>query len=83
MSKDELKRIARHEAGHVLMSYLLKYMRWGSVTKNQQITNYILSHICVLLGGISAEMIYYKELSSGGHDDIEKVTSLIQHYYKD
>ena len=102
MSKDELKRVARHEAGHALMSYLLKsceppikvsilprgeaalgFSQQKSTDNKLYTQNYILSHICVLLGGRSAEMIYYQELSSGAHDDIEKVTSLIQHYYKD
>ena len=102
MSKDELKRVSRHEAGHALMSYLLKscehpikvsilprgeaalgFSQQKSTDNKLYTQNYILSHICVLLGGRSAEMIYYKELSSGAHDDIEKVTSLIQHYYKD
>ena len=35
-----------------------------------------------LLGGRSAEKIFYEELSSGAHDDIEKVTQLVEHYYK-
>ena len=102
MSKDELKRVARHEAGHALISYLLKsceppikvsilprgeaalgFSQQKSTDNKLYTQNYILSHICVLLGGRSAEMIYYEELSSGAHDDIEKVTSLIKHYYKD
>ena len=44
--------------------------------------HYVLSQICVLLGGRSAEKIFYDELSSGAHDDIEKVTQLIEYYYK-
>ena len=44
--------------------------------------NYILSQICVLLGGRSAEKIFYNEVSSGASDDIERVTNLIEHYFK-
>ena len=101
MSPVELKRVARHEAGHALMSYLLKsceppvkvsilprgeaalgFSQQKPDDKKLYTENYVLSHICVLLGGRSAERIYYDELSSGAHDDIE-VTMLIQHYYKD
>ena len=38
--------------------------------------------LCVLLGGRSAEKIFYNEVSSGAFDDIEKITNLIEHYYK-
>ena len=101
MSSSELERVAKHEAGHALMSYLLKsceppvkvsilprgeaalgFSQQKSDDKKLYTENYILSHICVLLGGRSAEQIFYSELSSGAHDDIEKVTNLIEHYYK-
>ena len=102
MSKEELERVAHHEAGHAIMSFLLKdcehpikvsilprgeaalgFSQQKSVDKKLYTENYILSHICVLLGGRCAEKIFYDELSSGAHDDIEKVTNLITHYYKD
>jgi ATP-dependent Zn protease len=102
MSKQELERVAHHEAGHAIMSFLLKdcehpikvsilprgeaalgFSQQKSVDKKLYTENYILSHICVLLGGRCAEKIFYDELSSGAHDDIEKVTNLITHYYKD
>ena len=101
MNSSELERVSRHEAGHALMSYLLKnceppvkvsilprgeaalgFSQQKSDDKKLYTENYILSHICVLLGGRSAEKIFYNELSSGAHDDIEKVTNLIEHYYK-
>ena len=43
--------------------------------------DYILSQICVLLGGRSAELILYENLSTGASDDIEKVSSLITNYH--
>ena len=101
MNSSELERVSRHEAGHALMSYLLKnceppvkvsilprgeaalgFSQQKSDDKKLYTENYILSHICVLLGGRTAEKIFYNELSSGAHDDIEKVTNLIEHYYK-
>ena len=70
MSKQELERVAHHEAGHAIMSFLLKdcehpikvsilprgeaalgFSQQKSVDKKLYTENYILSHICVLLGG--------------------------------
>ena len=101
MTKDELERVSRHEAGHALMSYMLKncehpvkvsilprgeaalgFSQQKPDDKKLYCQNYILSQICVLLGGRSAEKIFYDDVSSGAHDDIEKVTNLIEHYYK-
>jgi len=101
MNKEELKRVSYHEAGHALMSYLLKDCEppvkvsilprgEAALGFSQQKPNdmklytesFIVSHICVLLGGRSAEKIFFSELSSGAHDDIEKVTNMIEHYYK-
>ena len=101
MSKNELERVAKHEAGHAFMSYVLKnceppvkvsilprgeaalgFSQQKADDKKLYSQYYILSQICVLLGGRSAEKIFYNELSSGAHDDIEKVTQLLEHYYK-
>ena len=102
MSKVELERVSKHEAGHALMSYLLKnceppvkvsilprgeaalgFSQQKPNDKKLYTQHYILSQICILLGGRSAEKIFYKELSSGAHDDIEKVTNLIEYYFKE
>ena len=101
MSKNELERVSKHEAGHALMSYVLKnceppvkvsilprgeaalgFSQQKPDDKKLYTQYYVLSQICVLLGGRSAEKIFYQELSSGAHDDIEKVTQLMEHYYK-
>ena len=101
MTKDELERVAKHEAGHAIMSYMLKncqhpikvsilprgeaalgFSQQKPDDKKLYCQNYILSQICVLLGGRSAEKIFYNEVSSGASDDIERVTNLIEHYFK-
>ena len=101
MSKLELERVSKHEAGHALMSYLLKnceppvkvsilprgeaalgFSQQKPDDRKLYTQYYVLSQICVLLGGRSAEKIFYQELSSGAHDDIEKVTQLMEYYYK-
>ena len=70
MNKEELKRVSYHEAGHALMSYLLKDCEppvkvsilprgEAALGFSQQKPNdmklytesFIVSHICVLLGG--------------------------------
>ncbi len=101
MTKTELERVSKHEAGHAFMSYVLKnceppvkvsilprgeaalgFSQQKPDDKKLYTQFYILSQICVLLAGRCAEKIFYNELSSGAHDDIEKVTQLVEHYYK-
>ena len=41
----------------------------------------ITSRLCVLLGGRVAEHIMYGDYSSGAHDDIEKVTTLVRQWF--
>ncbi len=43
-------------------------------------SNFILSQICVLLGGRGAEKIFYNSFSSGAHDDIERATTFAEKY---
>ena len=101
MTKSELERVSKHEAGHALMSYLVKgceppvkvsilprgeaalgFSQQKPDDKKLYTEDFILSQVCVLLGGRSAEKLFYGNLSSGAYDDIEKVTSLIENYYK-
>lgn len=101
MTKYELERVAKHEAGHALMSYLIEgceppvkvsilprgeaalgFSQQKPDDKKLYTEDFILSQVCVLLGGRSAEKIFYGNLSSGAYDDIEKVTNLIENYYK-
>ena len=44
---------------------------------------HLVKQILVLLSGRSTEKIFFNSLSSGAYDDIEKVTRIIQSYFKD
>ena len=44
---------------------------------------FLISQLFVLLGGRSSEKVFYKSLSSGAFDDIEKVTKIAESYFKD
>ena len=45
--------------------------------------NYLIKQILVLLGGRSTEKIFFDNLSSGAYDDIDKVTRIVESYFKD
>ena len=101
MSKEELERVAHHEAGHALMGYLLEnsnppikvsilprgesalgFSQPKPEDRKLYTQNFILSQICVLLGGRVAEKIIYNNYSSGAYDDIEKITKLLKEWFE-
>jgi len=41
----------------------------------------LISQLCVLMGGRVAEKIMYGNYSSGAHDDIERATVIIKHWF--
>ncbi len=43
-------------------------------------SNFILAHICVLLGGRGAEKLFFESYSSGAHDDITRATHMAEKY---
>ena len=43
-------------------------------------SDFIISHICVLLAGRGAEKIFYNSYSSGAHDDISRATHMAGKY---
>jgi len=45
--------------------------------------NYLIKQILVLLAGRTTEKIFFYSLSSGAYDDIEKVTKIVESYFKD
>jgi ATP-dependent metalloprotease FtsH len=50
-------------------------------TDNKLYTSeFILSHLCVLLAGRGAEKIFYQNYSSGAHDDITRATHMAGKY---
>lgn len=100
MNKYELERVAYHETGHALLSYLLKDkeppIKVSIVPRGEAalgftlnrgndkklITeSYLIGEVMILLGGRAVEKIFYNEFSSGSHDDINKVTSILHNYY--
>ncbi len=44
------------------------------------VENQVISKISVLLGGRSAEKVFFENVSSGAYDDIEKISLLIKNY---
>ena len=48
-----------------------------------QTEDYFLKQILVLLAGRTSEKIFFNSLSSGAHDDIQKVTKLSELYFKE
>lgn len=100
MEKLERERVAHHEAGHALMSFILKdsshpikvsilprgenalgFSQPKPEDRKLYTQNFLLAQVCVLLGGRVAEKIIYGNYSSGAHDDIERVTNLIKHWF--
>jgi ATP-dependent metalloprotease FtsH len=45
--------------------------------------NYLIKQLLVLLAGRSSEKVFYNNLSSGAHDDINKITNIVESYFKD
>lgn len=45
--------------------------------------NYLIKQILVLLAGRTTEKIFFDSLSSGAYDDIDKVTKIVESYFKD
>ena len=43
-------------------------------------SDFIISHICVLLGGRGAEKLFFNSYSSGAHDDINRATHMARKY---
>jgi ATP-dependent metalloprotease FtsH len=43
--------------------------------------DFLLAQLCVLLGGRVAEKIMYGNYSSGAHDDIDKATNIVKHWF--
>ena len=58
----------------------LGYSQQKSNNKKLMVYEEVLSRISVLLGGRSAEKIFYDNVSSGASDDIEKASILIKNY---
>jgi cell division protease FtsH len=100
MEKEERERVAHHEAGHAIMSYILKdsnhpikvsilprgenalgFSQPKPEDRKLYTQNFLLAQMCVLLGGRVAEKIIYGNYSSGAHDDIERVTNLVKHWF--
>ena len=100
LTKEELNRVAHHEAGHALMSYLLfdsePPIKVSIIPRGQhalgfsqskpklrrlETKSHILSRIAVLLGGRTAEIIFFGEVSTGASDDIEKISVLAERYH--
>jgi len=45
--------------------------------------NYLIKQLLVLLAGRSSEKVFYNNLSSGAYDDINKITNIVESYFKD
>jgi len=99
MSREERMRVSFHEAGHALMSYILRdvqppvkvsiiprgevalgFSQSKPMNKRLHTRKYIISQICVLLGGRCAEKLIYGDVSTGSADDIEKISNYINLY---
>ncbi len=92
ISPEERKIIAYHEAGHAVVSWLLRNVdplvkvsiiprgkslgaAWYLPEEKQlKSETAFTEHLCATLGGRAAEEIVFGEVSSGGLDDLEKVT---------
>ena len=92
ISPEEKRRVAYHEAGHAIVSWLLRLVdplmkvsiiprgkslgaAWYLPEERQLRTvQAYTENICATLGGRAAEEIVFGDLSSGGLDDLEKVT---------
>ncbi len=100
MEEKERERVAYHEAGHAIMSYILKdsnppikvsilprgenalgFSQPKPEDRKLYTQNFLLAQICVLLGGRVAEKIMYDNYSSGAHDDIERATNIVKHWF--
>ena len=100
MEINERERVAYHEAGHAIMSYILKdsnppikvsilprgenalgFSQPKPEDRKLYTQNFLLAQICVLLGGRVAEKIIYNNYSSGAHDDIERATNIVKHWF--
>ena len=92
LSAPEKTRVAYHEAGHAVVSWMLKHAdtllkvsivprgkslgaAWYLPEEHQLITeSEFQDKLCAALGGRAAEEVTFGEISSGGLDDLEKVT---------
>ena len=45
--------------------------------------NFLVKQLLVLLAGRTTEKIFFNSLSSGAYDDIDKVTRIVESYFKD
>ncbi|MGA8295656.1 MAG: ATP-dependent zinc metalloprotease FtsH [Acidimicrobiales bacterium] len=95
LSDAEKERIAYHETGHAILSYVLPYadpllkvsiiptgLALG-VTQQLPVEErhiyrreYIEDSLCVRMGGRTAELIIYGDLSTGASDDLQRNTEL-------
>ena len=62
------------------LSAAIGFSQQKNVNKKVSSEQAILSKIAVLLGGRTAEKIFYNNISTGASDDIEKASSLIYNY---
>jgi len=95
VSTQELEYIAYHEAGHALISYILRdgkvpikvsivprgknalgFSQQQSDDTKIYTQNQLKAQICICLGGRCAELIQFGQLTTGAHDDIEKLTRI-------
>lgn len=91
MPEDERIRVAVHEAGHIVMGYIMgEELQYASITPNTSSskgrvqfkpsdanTSTMYLKCLVGLSGIAAEKIVFGNVSFGSVDDTYKVTSLI------
>ncbi|MDB5279675.1 MAG: ATP-dependent metallopeptidase FtsH/Yme1/Tma family protein [Ferruginibacter sp.] len=92
ISPEEKKIIAYHEAGHAVISWLMKTVdpiakvsiiprgkslgaAWYLPEERQLLAKSAFrENLCAALGGRASEEVVFGEVSSGGLDDLEKVT---------